>query len=175
MELTQVKKYLTNYTVGWCLMLALTLPVFGCLNKERIIVHYKFKGTEISRCDKNKKSYFFYGNCNSEAKIIEGASVMLDWQFDDFLQAALIFHEGGTVEIMKNGVGEFSLIKEGGRIFFKEYESPEHNRITQKYLPPNRFHNFCRLSDNLAFEAKTNKKFGSDVVAEYLSEAKILK
>lgn len=175
MVLTQVKKYFTNHIGGWYLILALIFAVFGCSNGEKIIIHYKFKGTEVSRCDTNKKSYFFYGNSNSEAKIIEGASVMVDWQFDDFLQAALIFHEDGTVEIMKNGVGEFNSIQERGGIFFKDYESPEHNRITQKYLPPNRFHNFCRLSDNLVFETETNKKFGSDVLAEYLSEKKMLK
>lgn len=173
MELTQVKRYLIRHVKNWLLICSLIIPGFGCLNGGNIIIHYKFKGIEVSRCDTDRKSYFFYGNCNNEAKIINEASVLVDWQFDNFLQAALIFHEDGTVEIMKNGVGEFTLIQESGKIFFKEYESPEHNRITEKYFPPNRFHNFCRLSDNLTFEAETNKKFGSDVVAEYLSEQKM--
>lgn len=95
---------------------------------------------------------------------------MLDWNFDGFLQAFLIFHEDGTIEIMKNGAGEFNSLKEGARMFFKEYESPEYNRITQKYFPPNRFHNLCFMSNNIRAEAVTNKESGSDVVVEYGSE-----
>ena len=174
MELTQANRYFTSLK-WWLLIFPFIMSALGCLNDGGCLVHYKFKSSEVSRYDNNKKSYFFYGNCYSKAKIIEEASVIVDWQFDDFLQASLIFHENGTVEIIKNGVGEFKLNQERGRIFFKEYESPEHNRITQKYLPPNRFHNFCRLSDNLAFEAETNKKFGSDVTAKYVLKEKILK
>ncbi len=170
MELTLVKKYIISQLKNWVLIFFLMIITLGCLNNKKNIIHYKFKGTEVSRCDANKKSYFLYGKCNSEVKIIDGASVIIDWQFDDFLNALLIFHEDGTVEILKNGGGEFSATKGGGKIFFKRYESPEHNRITQKYFPPNRFHNLFRLSDNLEFEAKTNRDFGSDIIADYAAK-----
>ncbi len=167
MELKLGKRYMINQIITRVFVLVLIINTLGCSGEEEIIIHYKFKNYEVSRYDNNKKSYFFYGNSDNKDKLIDGATIMVDWQFDDFLQSSLIFHENGTVEIMKNGVGEFSVIKKGGKIFFKEYEAPEHNRITQKYYPPNRFHNFYRLSDNLEFEAKTNKEFGSDVMAEY--------
>jgi len=151
-------------------MFFLILTVVGCLNGEKKIVLYKFKGITLSRCDADKKSYFFYGNCDNETKIINEALVTIDWKFDDFLNAFLIFHEDGTVEILRNGVGKFSAVKRGGKIFFKTYESPEHSRITEKYFPPNHFNNLCRLSDNFEFEAKTNKEFKSNVLADYISE-----
>lgn len=99
--------------------------------------------------------------------LVNDASVIIDWQFDDFLQASLIFHEDGTVEVINDGVGEFKSIKDNSRMFFKEYESPEYNKIKQKYLPPNRFHNYYRLIDNLEFEIKINNRFGSDVLTAY--------
>jgi hypothetical protein len=164
------KRYMINKIITRVFAFILIITTLGCSGEEEIIIHYKFKNSVVSRYDNDKKSYFFYGNIDNTDKLIDGATIIVDWQFDDFLQSSLIFHENGTVEIMKNGVGEFSVIKKGGKMFFKEYESPEQNRITQKYYPPNRFHNFCRLSDNLEFEAKTNKEFGSDVTAEYILE-----
>ncbi|MEQ7802288.1 hypothetical protein ABDJ41_21005 [Pedobacter sp. ASV1-7] len=45
-------------------------------------------------------------------------SVIIDWQFDDFLMASMIFHKDGRVELINNGGGNFKMI--GGRteIFF---------------------------------------------------------
>lgn len=82
MELIQVKRYFTNYITGLYLIIAFVLLGFGCSNGEEIIIHYKFKGSEVSRFDIDNKSYFFYGHCNSGKKIEREATLMLDWQVD---------------------------------------------------------------------------------------------
>jgi hypothetical protein len=40
-------------------------------------------------------------------------SVIIDWQFDDFLMASMIFHKDGRVELINNGgiVNDFDFNK----------------------------------------------------------------
>lgn len=133
-----------------------------CMFEKKFITHYRLNGIVVSRYDEGKKSYFYYGYCNSVVNITQKASVMVDWQFDDFLQASLIFHKDGSVEMLNDGGGSYKNLKTN-KIYYKHYESREYNRIKKPYLPPNSLNNLCRLSDDLSYEIRENKRLKSDV------------
>ena len=127
------------------------------------IIHYVFDGIKISRYDIDKNTYLYYGDCNNSRYIMMEASMKIDWQFDDFLQAGLIFHNNGKVEVINRGGGKFNVLKQRSDIYIMEYESPEYSRLMAKYTFPNDFNNFCYIDDNLQFEFEENKKFKSKV------------
>ena len=137
---------------------------FSCKEEEIRIIHYKLNGVSVSRVDVEKKTYLYYGDCNNAEFIKKKASLLIDWQFDDFLQASLIFHENGRVEIMSGGGGKLKMTSKKNEIYFREYESPEFNEIMDRYTAPNDLNNLCYIGDNTKFELQENKKFRSKVL-----------
>ncbi|NQX38630.1 hypothetical protein HQN84_07205 [Pedobacter steynii] len=150
------------------------LMFLSCKEDAQKIIHYEFEGVKVSRYDLEKRTYLYYGECNNAISIKKNVSLIIDWQFDDFLQASLIFHKDRKVQILSGGGGKFKQISRKNEIYFKEYGSPEYNKIMDQYAAPNDLNNLCYIFDNTQFELEENKKLGSKVViTDELENAKI--
>jgi hypothetical protein len=139
------------------------LVFFSCKEKKSIVIHYKLNDIAVSRLDIEKRTYLYYGDCNNINFIKKKVSVLIDWRFDNFLQASLIFHEDGKVEIMTGGGGQLKMISRRDDIYFRAYESPEFNKIMDRYAPPNNLDNLCYIFDNTQFERKENIRLKSKI------------
>lgn len=146
-------------------LLLITLALFiSCSNKEEII-HYEYNGVKITRINKSKRAFFFYGNCDNNDIACKQASVVVDWSFDDSLFGFLVFNQNGTVEIINGGGGDFQKAKGDDKIFLRDYKNTELQKLLSNYKAPRSYNNLFQISDNLELERSRNREFKSKVIA----------
>lgn len=150
----QGKKFFTKMVIGFVFFLMLN---WSCEQEQKKIIHYSFNNVTVSRYDDKKKTYLYMGYCKSIESIRKHVSIIIDWEFDDFLLASMIFHKNGTVELISGGGGEFKKVGTQTLMFFKEYTPAQYTKIVEQFSTPEGNKNLCELSDNLDLERKKTK------------------
>jgi hypothetical protein len=153
MELMQEKGFFTKRIFS---LLFISILAWSCGSEKKKIVHYNLDHVSISRYDEDKKTYLYVGYCNNSESIKAHVSVVIDWQFDDFLMASMIFHKDRTVELMSGGGGELKKISPGNAFFFRDYKPREYAEIIDEFSGTKGDKNLCELSDNLDLEKAKN-------------------
>lgn len=143
------------------LIVCLVICMLGCTNTDRI-VYYKYKDAEVTRLDRGKKTFFYYGHIYRKNVSDVKPGVIVDWSSDDNLFGFLHFYNTKNVEILNGGGGEY--VTENAHFYLKysDIGNAELNRILKK-LRENPYQNFYQISNNLELEKKRNKAFGSKV------------
>ncbi|RYF22815.1 MAG: hypothetical protein EOO42_08185 [Flavobacteriales bacterium] len=149
------------------LFIIMICVLFSCSRRSEQIIHYELNGAQITRYDEDKLTFLYFGHCNNAEYILKNADVLIDWRFDDFLMASMIFHRNGKVELLSGGGGQIKILNTKGNIFLKNYNAQEYSAVLDKFMRLNGDRDFCRLNDNLNFELGVNKKLQSLVKTEF--------
>jgi hypothetical protein len=145
----------------------LLISSFSCSLKNERVVHYQYKGVQITRIDRGSESTFFYGFCDNDEIECVNASVTIDWTFDNYLFGFILFNNDSTVEIIDGGGGEYKVHKNSNpRLFMKKYEYFQMADI-ESFVDRGDYNNLFQLSNDLELEEKRNKEFRSKIKAEY--------
>jgi len=143
------------------LMICLVISMLACTKTDRI-VYYKYKDAEVTRLDRGKKTFFYYGHIYKKNVSDVKPEVIVDWSSDDNLFGFLHFFNDRNVEILNGGGGEYKTEKENPYLKYHDIENAELNQILKK-LRENPYENLYQISNYLELEKKRNKAFGSRV------------
>lgn len=158
MELTLGKHYISFFG---CFLIAF---IFSCTELAVRIRHYSYRSNiVVSRVDSNKKTYLFYGYCDNPDIIKRKSDVVIDWEFDDFLKATVIFLPNGKVEVLSGGGGKLHQVGNNKAIYFKEYNSRQYWDKMEEFEDIDGSKTSVDLNDNLNFEELENKKQKSEI------------
>lgn len=161
------KRFFTKRIFG---LLVFLILAWSCGDEKKKIVHYSLDKMSVSRYDEGKKTYLYAGYCDNIESIKERVSVVIDWQFDDFLMASMIFHKNGTVELLSGGGGELKKTGTGNAIFFRDYKPREYAEVVDEFSKAKGNKNLCDLSDNLDLEKTKNLENRSYIkISEHLT------
>ncbi len=120
-------------------------------------INYEYAGTVVTRLDKGKKTFFYYGQCDNESLKCPEPSVEVDWSFDDYLDGFILFHENGIVEIISGGGTRFKVNSKGdSRLLTKEYSNPELGKLLNPYFEKEPFDNLYHIYSVIETERKIN-------------------
>jgi len=144
------------------LLISILISFSSCTEKEQII-RYKYDEVIITRVNKSKRTFFYYGDVNNQKMASTRTSIIVDWAFDDILFGFLLFHKNGTVEIIDGGGGNFQTQKGDNNIFTKKYDNSEFLKLLNHYRAPHMYDNLFQISNNLDLEKARNMEFGSKV------------
>jgi hypothetical protein len=143
------------------LIICLVICILACTRTDRI-VYYKYNNVEITRVDRGKATFFYYGHIYRKNISSLKPEVIVDWSSDDNLFGFLHFINDKNVEVLDGGGGEYRNENKNSYLNFKDIENAELNKLLKK-LRNNPYENLYQISNNLELEKKRNKAFGSKV------------
>lgn len=142
---------------NFTLILLLIALLFSCDYAAEKYIYYEYAGIVVTRLDKGKQTYFYYGQCDNEGLKCQEPSVEVDWSFNDYLDGFILFHENGIVEVISAGGTRYKSNDKGdSRLLTKEYSNSELGKLLNPYYENEASENLYHIYSIIETEKKVN-------------------